>query len=161
MEAALNSTAISLNADTFGDLLRSLHAVRNRRQEASKVAKRARPALCGAERKEVLDKTGGRCHLCGGLIEGAWQADHVLSHSAGGSHQVDNYLPSHELCNNYRWHYSPEEFQHILKLGVWVRTQIERKTPIGRIAATAYLAYDDTRLKRRRSGSITADQTPN
>jgi hypothetical protein len=33
-------------------------------------------------------------------------------------------LPAHSTCNNYRWDYLPEEFQYILKLGVWASTQM-------------------------------------
>jgi 5-methylcytosine-specific restriction endonuclease McrA len=139
------------NIGEFVNLLRSLHAIRSQRQRAFKVTKQARQILSAAERKEIFAKTAGRCHICGGLIDGAWQADHVLSHSGGGGHRADNYLPAHALCNNYRWDYSSDEFQHILKLGVWVRTQIERETPIGRTVAAAYLAHENTRLKRRRT----------
>ena len=137
-------------ADEFADLLGSLHATRNQRQNAFRAKKRTRQILSAAERRDILTKTAGRCHICGGAIEGAWQADHVLAHSGGGEHIADNYLPAHALCNNYRWDYSSEEFQHILKLGVWIRTQIERKSPIGRAVASAYLAYDAGRAKRRR-----------
>ena len=139
------------NADEFADLLRSLHSARNQRQEAFKATKRTRQMLSAAERRQILAKNAGRCHICGGAIEGAWQADHVLAHSGGGGHIADNYLPAHALCNNYRWDYSSEEFQYILKLGVWIRTQIERKSAIGRAAATAYLAYDSGRARRRRA----------
>ena len=68
------------NAEEFADLLHSLHATRNRRQEAFKATKRTRHILSAAERREILAKTAGRCHICGGAIEGAWQADHVLAH---------------------------------------------------------------------------------
>jgi hypothetical protein len=45
-------------------------------------------------------------------------ASRVIAHSAGGTHEVDNYLPAHSTCDNCRWDYLPEEFQYILKLGV-------------------------------------------
>jgi 5-methylcytosine-specific restriction endonuclease McrA len=151
MRPEANQVATESSASEFADLLRSLHAIRNERQRAFKAAKQARQILSAAERKQIFTKTAGRCHICGGDIEGAWQADHVLSHSGGGGHRADNYLPAHALCNNYRWDYSSEEFQHILQLGVWIRTQIERETPIGRTVAAAYLAHENTRLKRRRT----------
>jgi 5-methylcytosine-specific restriction endonuclease McrA len=98
-----------------------------RRQGKRDSIRQRRRSLTAAERSHILAKTAGRCHICGGAIEGkAWQADHVMAHSAGGLHGVDNYLPAHSLCNNYRWDYLPEEFQTILKLGVWARTHIER-----------------------------------
>jgi hypothetical protein len=72
----------------------------------------------------------------------------VLAHSGGGQHSEDNYLPAHALCNNYRWHYTAEEFQQILKLGVWARTQIQRLTRVGRYVAEEFLKYEKRRAAR-------------
>ena len=72
-----------------------------------------------------------------------------LAHSAGGAHDVDNYLPAHSICNNYRWDYLPEEVQYIMKLGVWARTQIERGTIVGNNVARAFAGYEIRRVKRR------------
>ncbi len=105
-------------------------------REARKKGNRAeRRGLSKKSRAVILEKTGGRCHICGGKIEDYWEADHVLAHSGGGEHSTDNYLPAHWVCNNYRWDYLPEEFQEILRLGVWLRTQIEYQTGIGQKAA--------------------------
>ena len=110
-----------------------------------------RQRLTKADREEVLRKTGRRCHICGGLIDGNdWQADHVMAHSTGGEHAVDNFLPAHTICNNYRWHYGPEEFQWILKLGVWLKTQIVEDKPIGRTAGQAFCDNDCRRAGRRK-----------
>ena len=110
-----------------------------------------RESLSPRERDVVLAKTGGQCHLCGGQIEDdKWKADHVFSHALGGQHSPDNYLPAHSLCNGYRWFYKPEEFQWILKLGVWLRTQIETETKLGGDAAKAFRKYDSVRASRRK-----------
>lgn len=61
-----------------------------------------RSKLTGKQREKILEKTDSRCHLCGGQIDGEWQADHVLAHSGGGLHAEENYLPAHRICNNYR-----------------------------------------------------------
>jgi 5-methylcytosine-specific restriction endonuclease McrA len=109
-----------------------------------------RTSLTAAERLQVFAKTSGRCHICGGKVgDERWQADHVMAHSAGGTHDVDNYLPAHATCNNYRWDYLPEEFQFILKLGVWARTQIERGTTVGNDVASAFAGHEARRIKRR------------
>jgi hypothetical protein len=56
----------------------------------------------------------------------------VLACAAGGQHSIDNYLAAHGLCNGCRWFYSPEEFQWILRMGIWARKQMEDgKTDIG------------------------------
>jgi hypothetical protein len=127
---------------------------RRRRRSAKKRLKAKgvprRRTLSPKERQQILAKTANRCHICGGLIDGPWQADHVLAHSAGGVHVAENYLPAHALCNKYRWDYSSDEFQEILKLGVWIRTQIIRRTDTGKEVGERYLAYERSREKRRK-----------
>jgi hypothetical protein len=44
--------------------------------------------------------------------------------------------------------YEPEEFQWILKLGVWLRTQIEIEAELGQRAARAFCKYDCVRAFR-------------
>jgi 5-methylcytosine-specific restriction endonuclease McrA len=117
----------------------------------SKAARPKRVALTKTQRAEVLRKGGGRCHVCGGLIDGSdWEADHVFAHCTGGTHSLDNYLPAHSICNNYRWFYGTQEFQWILKLGVWLRTQIETERKIGLEAAKYFIAHDRRRARRRK-----------
>jgi hypothetical protein len=147
----VNPSSIPDNVDQFAELLRSLRVARQECKDRNLNTKHGRRSLSALERTEILQKTAGRCHICGGTIEGAWQADHVLAHSGGGTHVSGNYLPAHSLCNNYRWDYSSSEFQQILKLGVWLRTQIERRTQIGKVAAKLYLMHEALREKRRRT----------
>ena len=78
-----------------------------------------------------LEKLTGDATFCGGVVEEKWQADHVLSHNEGGRHSAENYLAAHKLCNNYRWDYSSEEFQWILKIGIWARRQMETSSSLG------------------------------
>lgn len=137
------------SADGLVKRLRSLRKTR-RAQKKKPQNQNARKKLLPAERDAIFEKTGGRCHICGGPIEGEWVADHVYAHSLGGPHKVDNYLPAHALCNQYRWFYGPEEFQWILKLGVWVRTEIEKQeTEVGRSVAAAFCSHDRGRANRR------------
>jgi len=140
--------------------LRSLRSLRRDRKLELR-GHVVRTHLSAAERDVVFRKTAGRCHVCGGLIEGAWEADHVFSHSLGGQHSADNYLPAHPICNNYRWFYGTEEFQWILKLGVWLRTQIESETALGRLAAKAFCSHERTRAGRRRAGKLELWAAPN
>jgi hypothetical protein len=138
--------------EAYATHLAALRQVRRSAKQAQKASGVSRRNLTKAERQVVLQKTGSRCHICGGLIDGPWQADHVLSFSAGGKHSADNYLAAHDICNNYRWNYTFAEFQEILKLGVWVRTQIERRTSVGRNIAFQFCNYDRRRAARRKSG---------
>jgi 5-methylcytosine-specific restriction endonuclease McrA len=142
---------VFLDVSAFATVLRELHAQRTNRVNSSRKERVLRSTLTRAERGEVLGKTGGRCHICGGtIIANDWQADHVMAHSTGGKHAVENYLAAHSIGNNYRWYYDAEEFQWILKLGVWLRTQIEKGTPIGREAGQKFCENERWRAGRRK-----------
>ena len=108
----------------------------------------ARKRLTAQQRKRVLTKTGGRCHICGGKVGQRWQADHVHPHGHGGNHAEDNYLAAHAICNNYRWHYLPEEFQYIMKLGVWAKKQVEQGTAVGDMIAAGFVQQERRRMRR-------------
>jgi hypothetical protein len=135
----------------YSEFLADLHHQREKRKSSEREKGVKRQKLSASERKEILTKTDSRCHICGGKIEDVWDADHVLSHSKGGEHSVDNYLPAHKVCNNYRWDYLSEEFQEILKLGVWVRTQVERETNVGKLVADQFVKYETQKQKRRKT----------
>lgn len=132
--------------------IQKLRVERERRKTEQKEKGHRRRSLTKAQRAQILAETGGRCHICGGEISGRWNADHVLAHSGGGGHGVDNYLPAHGTCNNYRWDYLAEEFQIILKLGVFARTAIEEERPLGRDIAEAFMKKE-VRRRARRVGS--------
>jgi 5-methylcytosine-specific restriction endonuclease McrA len=146
---------IAAQGGEFPDLRQrivELRAQRRMRKLANRGATRSRASLTRAQRAEVLAKTSGHCHICGGEIgSDRWQADHVLAYSGGGPHRLDNYLPAHAVCNNYRWDYLPEESQLVMKLGVFVKTQIERSTLLGRAVGLAFTAYERKRLRRQKS----------
>ena len=100
---------------------------------------------------EVYNKTGGRCHICGGEIDvrSRWAADHILAYAHGGEHEVSNYLPAHGPCNKYRRAYADEEFQWILKLGVWFKTQIITEVPLAIELAERFVSHESHRHQRR------------
>ena len=141
------------NADEFASHLGALRKKRRRRELEVRSQRRKRQSLTPSERRAVLNKTGGRCHICGGEVEREWSADHVLAHARGGSHGTDNYLPAHPICNQYRWFFGPEEFQWILKLGVWFRTQIQRKKSNALRLAEGFLLHEARRERRRKKKS--------
>jgi hypothetical protein len=142
--------------DTLDDLLlrlRQLHGTRAAQHEKSRAENRRRKNPRGRAREQVLKTTGSQCHICGALIDDTqqWQADHVLAHSGGGPDSPENFLPAHRLCNNYRWDYGSEEFQWILKMGVWARTLIKNSSPgkgLGRSMAESFFKYDHKRQER-------------
>ncbi|NNE17254.1 MAG: HNH endonuclease [Myxococcales bacterium] len=126
-----------------------LARLREKRRQAKTSNNASRRALTSKQRDLVLQKTDGRCHICGGKVGHKWQADHVSSHAHGGAHAEDNYLAAHALCNNYRWHYLPEELQVVMKLGIWARMQVEKGTPLGMEIAERFVAHERRRESRR------------
>ncbi len=144
------------------ELVERLRSLREERRKFPRPPRRL--SLTAEQRVEVLNKTDSRCHLCGGEItENKFAADHVLSHAAGGEHKLANYLSAHSLCNGCRWFYSPEEFQWILRMGVWARKQIEdQKKPISRDMLAAFWAHEkelpERRARRARKIKLSAFQ---
>lgn len=151
----MEATTLFGSTQQFVAHLRALRQDRHQRKLVVRDQDHKRRRLPAAERQAILSKTGGRCHICGGEIDGAWDADHVFAHAQGGAHAVDNYLPAHSICNSYRWFYGMEEFQWILKLGVWMRTQIENEDDSALQLSERFIkneARRDSRRKRRDNG---------
>jgi hypothetical protein len=151
-EAQMPADKVFSDASVFAAELRELRFALRRRVRAGRAGRLRRRGLGRSDRAAVLRKTGGRCHICGGLIDGVeWDADHVMAHATGGHHAVDNYLPAHSLCNAYRKHFEADEFQWILKLGVWIRTQIANETRLGLIAGRGFCEHERRRAGRRKA----------
>ncbi len=120
-------------------------------RENSKTNKKRYQILSKEERFAIWEKTDGNCHICGRLTEkDSFEADHVKNHSSGGGHCVENFLASCRTCNNYRWHYSPEEIQWILKIGVWAKTKIDHNDSIGNTIAENFIKKEVERESRRK-----------
>ena len=142
----MTDLAIPDSEDALVEGLKLLH----KQRELFPRPKRRLLPLPADQRSEVLKKTNGRCHLCGGKLDAdAFVADHVLSHAAGGEAAINNFLPAHGLCNGSRWFYSDEEFKWILRMGVWARTQIEEKTAIGKQMLPKFLTKEKRNEKWR------------
>ena len=122
-------------------------------RRTEKVTDVKRTALTKKQRELVLAKTDAHCHICGIKLDiNNFQADHVKPHSAGGIHAENNYLPSCAICNKLRWHYSPEEIQVILKLGVWAKTKVLDETDLGFEIANQFVKHEMS-LRKKRKGS--------
>jgi hypothetical protein len=112
-------------------------------------------SLTKNQRIKILEKTGFKCHICGiKIIDNKFQADHVESHCRGGLGIEDNFLPSCNTCNNYRWHYLPEEIHWVLKLGVFAKTQIEKKATLGKHFAESFINYEIRSKKSHQSRKL-------
>jgi len=136
------------------DLLHHLKDLRRQRGEAyERTAKKPRSSLRRSAREIILRKTGGRCHICGGLIDTRlhWEVDHVLCHAVGGGSELDNYLAAHGLCNTCRWYHLPLEMQWIMKIGVWARKQMEGESELGKEMLVAFFENERRREMRKKA----------
>ena len=138
------------SADDMRERFILLRNKRRQRHAENRAAPRQRRSLRAADRQAILAKTDGRCHICGGRVVVEWEADHVLAHAGGGPHSVENYLAAHSLCNNYRWDYDAEEFQWVLKIGVWARLQMEKEGVFGAELLARFFRHESLRLARRK-----------
>ena len=129
-----------------------------RRQSEKKQEPRRR--LSSAQRKVIFGKTGGRCHVCGVELElSDFHADHVKTHRSGGLHMEANFLPSCALCNKYRWHFSSEELQIILKLGVWAKSVVlAEREGFGLEIANLFIKHEMAVRKRKKARNSKVDK---
>lgn len=61
-----------------------------------------RRSLTAKERLRLFDLHQGRCHLCGGKIDGtreAWEIEHELALALGGADDDENRKPAHVKCH--------------------------------------------------------------
>ncbi|NCC52995.1 MAG: HNH endonuclease [Spartobacteria bacterium] len=81
-----------------------------------------------SERKEVYDKTKGRCAYCGcDLPENGWHLDHVnpifrgrddVKYVLKGADHVDNALPACARCNRWKATMTVDEFREEIEAQV-------------------------------------------
>ena len=139
------------NPEIFKKEIKNLIAERER----NKSKNRRNYFLTKEKRYAIWDKTDGNCHICGRNVDkDTFEADHVKTHSIGGKNNVENFLAACRTCNNYRWHYSPEEIQWILKIGVWAKTKIDHNDKIGNIIAEKFIKKEVERENRRKKPRI-------
>jgi len=164
----MNELLLPESDDALTERLRKLHNNRRTEQERHKLEEKEqerRRHLSSDERKQVLGKTGGHCHLCGGDMnqtsEGELEeevevlphfvVDHIVPVASGGQDSLNNLLAAHGLCNGCRWFYSPEEFQWILRMGVWARKQMEdARTEIGKQMRKPFRENEEEVRERRK-----------
>jgi predicted restriction endonuclease len=129
--------------------LRRLYASR---QSVKKTEQRIpRNKISHEDKIAILEKTDFRCHICGQEVtEKNFHADHISAHSKGGDNNINNYLASCSFCNSYRWDYLSDEMKWILKIGVWVKTQIEFETDLGKEITQLFVEYEKKRESRRK-----------
>lgn len=72
------------------------------------ILRRTRPR--GTARALVLDRTGGRCYLCGRQLDPAgFDADHLRAAAHGGGGELGNLAPACPSCNRARQHRRPAD----------------------------------------------------
>jgi 5-methylcytosine-specific restriction endonuclease McrA len=105
-------------------------------------------------RKRILAKTGGRCHVCGEPLGKEWSADHVQPRARGGEDAEANFLPACRTCNAARWHRRPRVIRRMLRLGVYLLSEVDRGSTLGNRVRDYYLdrrKHNKARREGRRS----------
>jgi HNH endonuclease len=143
------SAQVPASSDQLVERFRKLRKQRN--QPSEQGGARRRIAKLG--RDAILQKTGARCHICGGNIDkdSYWEADHVFPAKEGGPSNIDNYLPAHGLCNSAKWDQSGEELQWALKIGVWAKHEMEGKSKLGHLMLNDFWASQRRRVNRQKA----------
>jgi len=135
----------------LADKFRELRNERDQRNAKQRLA--CKPLRARLNRSAILDKTAGRCHICGGDITPGsyWEADHVFPSSGGGPSDIGNYLAAHGLCNTAKWDQSGEELQWVLKIGVWAKKQMEGKSELGCTMLNLFWSSEQKRVMRQKA----------
>lgn len=54
------------------------------------------------QRARLFEAHGGKCHICGGAIDGtreAWDVEHIIPLALGGDDNEANCAPAHRKCH--------------------------------------------------------------
>ena len=66
-------------------------------------------------RRDIYNKYDGHCAYCGKKIEyDDMTIDHIIPQSKGGKDNLENTIPSCQLCNNQKGNRSVEEFREFV-----------------------------------------------
>jgi hypothetical protein len=80
----MSGLVLPRSPDELSERLGTLHAERKKAKKL--LLPSPRQSLSREERRTVLRKTAGRCHMCGGKVtENKFAAGHVLAHAGGGT----------------------------------------------------------------------------
>jgi hypothetical protein len=63
-------------------------------------------------RREIYERDGGRCHICGKKVDpNNWHLDHLIPLSLGGEHSKRNVAVAHPYCNLRRNNRGPAQLR--------------------------------------------------
>ncbi len=102
-----------------------------------------------AEKEKIYNKTSGVCHICGIKL-----SPDSFSITASTTTNGETFLPACKACKRMHDNYLPEEIKWILKIGLWVKTQIEYETEIGNMVSgelTEIAKYGEYKRKNPRN----------
>ncbi|MFH0795274.1 MAG: HNH endonuclease, partial [bacterium] len=91
----------------------------------------------------IFKRTKGHCHFCGDplvlqnyaradSLAGAWEIDHVIQRSKGGTKGTSNCLAACVKCNRLRWHRTGSQVRDLLLYGLIAKDEIKKRSEVGK-----------------------------
>lgn len=102
--------SITLHARNVARQAASLEKVSPQRRRTARIRKAG--GRENISREAVFERDGGRCHICGDLVEQSnWHLDHLVPVVLGGQHTMLNVAVSHPQCNIRRGARGPAQLR--------------------------------------------------
>src|ERR1043166_1413629 len=115
--------------------------------------------------RAIFDNTTGHCHFCGDTVvfekyawkdlydlAGAWEVDHIIQRSKGGSNDPQNCLPACTRCNRLRWHRKGKDLRELILLGLVAKDEVKKNSEIGKMLKRLKSKRIQSNERRRRNG---------
>lgn len=99
------------------------------------------------QKEEILDSTNSVCHMCGIHLT----IDDFSITSSIGVDFVEKKMPACLSCKKIYDRYLPDEIRWAMKIGLWVRTQIDFETDLGNEIALRIIEEEKYRESRRKN----------
>lgn len=94
------------------------HPLTKRKNSARRRARLRKARTEPVHPQNVWEKTGGKCIYCEAhIIIGEMHMDHAIPLSRGGSHNLENLVPSCAPCNLRKFNKTAEEFLALIAVG--------------------------------------------
>lgn len=99
------------------------------------------------EKKEIFDQTNGICHICGIHLK----IDKFSITTSISTNSEIKKMPACLTCKKNYDKYLPDEIRWAMKIGLWIKTQIEFETDLGNEVALRIVEEEKYRESKRKN----------